>query len=277
MFSNFFRGKKLSKHVKEVDKHFTALNNRYLKCYGDIIEASRTENPQEMLSYLAQNSGMKAGMKLLDAGCGVCGPARYFASHFDVSIDAVTATKLQSEIAIRKNAEAKLDSKISVKHGDFHQLSQLYPANTYDLVYFFESFCHSYDIRIVMDEVKKVLKRGGSIYMKDWFLADRLKKRDPKLYETVKRRINEFYSFNFIDGINEPDSVRNYLTSHGFDVEFIRTPGYEKGNYELTALFHGHNDFLGNNDVYQNNYLVGEINDVFDVIEIFELKAVKQG
>ena len=53
-----------------MDKHFTALNNRYLNVYGDIIEASRTHDPNEMLAYLASSIGIKNGMKILDAGCG---------------------------------------------------------------------------------------------------------------------------------------------------------------------------------------------------------------
>ncbi|MDB5281426.1 MAG: Methyltransferase type 11 [Bacteroidota bacterium] len=273
---NFFKNIKIRKHVTTVDKHFTVLNNRYLNVYGDVIEASRTKDPGEMLAYLANGAGIKNGMKLLDAGCGVCGPARYFASHFDVTIEAVTATKLQAEIAEQRNKEANLDKRIKVKHGDFHFLSDYYPANSFDIVYFFESFCHSYDIQRVMDEVHKVLKPGGAIYMKDWFLAERLKNKNTELYAHTKRRINEFYSFNFKDGINELKSVEDYLTSHGFKVEFGRTPGYEKGDYELTALFHGNNDIYGPNNEYQENNLVGQINDVFDVIEIFELKAVKK-
>lgn len=273
---DFFTNRKLKSHVGSVDKHFTALNNRYLNVYGDVIEASRTSDPKEMLAYLAASAGIKSGMKLLDAGCGVCGPARYFASNFDVKIEAVTATKVQAEIAQQKNKEAHLQDKIKVMHGDFHFLSKQFEANTYDVVYFLESFCHSYDIRKVADEVYKVLKPGGVIYMKDWFLVERLKKRDAQLYELVKRRINEFYSFNFKDGINELESVKKYLEQHGFEVEFGKTPAYEKGDYELTALFHGHNDTYGPNTEYAENTLGGEINDVFDVIEIFELKARKK-
>ena len=265
----------LIKHVSEVDRHFSTLNNRYLTVYGDVIEASRTADPAELLAYLAAQAGIGDGMKLIDAGCGVCGPARYFASKFDVTIQGITATRLQHEIAEVKNREAQLDARIEVLCGDFHLLSKYYPAESYDIVYFFESFCHSFDVRRVMKEVHAVLKKGGCIYMKDWFLADRLKKKDSVKYENVKRRINEFYSFNFKDGINELQSVMDYLNGNGFQVEFGRTPTYETGNYELTALFHGNNDVYGPNNEYQDNDLIGDIQDVFDVIEIFELKARK--
>src|ERR1051325_792971 len=145
--------RELIEHVSTVDKHFSTLNNRYLTVYGGVIEASRTTDTKEMLAYLASNAGIKDGMKLLDAGCGVCGPARYFASKFDIHIDAITATRLQHTIAEQKNKDAELDSKISVICGDFHILSNFYPANSYDLVYFFESFCHAFDYHKVLKEV----------------------------------------------------------------------------------------------------------------------------
>ncbi len=267
--------KELHEHVRTVDKHFTVLNNRYLNVYGDVIEASRTSDPGEMLAYLATNAGIEDGMTLLDAGCGVCGPARFFASKFNVQIDAITATRIQSEIAAQKNKEGGLDSRIKVFCGDFHQLPEYYPANSYDVVYFFESFCHSYDIHKVIEGVRTVLKPGGTLYLKDWFLAERLKAKDPQKHMNVMRRINEFYSFNFKDGINELSAVTAYLNANGFHVEFGRTPGYEKGDYELTALFHGNHEIYGPNNEYQDNNLSGDIQDVFDVIEIFELKAVK--
>jgi cyclopropane fatty-acyl-phospholipid synthase-like methyltransferase len=272
----FFSDRKLKRHVGSVDKHFTALNKRYLNVYGDVIEASRTKDPKELLAYLAESAGMKDGMKLLDAGCGVCGPARFFAARYDVAIDAITATSVQAEIAEQKNREENLSSRIKVMRGDFHFLTSYFQEGSYDIVYFLESLCHSYDIHKVIDQVYKVLKPGGVVYMKDWFLVDRLKNRDKALYAMVKRRINEFYSFNFKDGINELEEVRKYMGLRGFEVAFAKTPAYEKGDYELTALFHGHNETYGPNTDYAENTLGGEIGDVFDVIEIFELKAVKK-
>jgi sterol 24-C-methyltransferase len=162
----------------------SALNNRYLTVYGDVIEASRTFDPNEMLAYLAANAGIRDGMRLIDAGCGVCGPARYFASKFDIHIDAITATRLQHTIAEQRNKEAGLDSKITAICGDFHILSKFYPSESYDLVYFFESFCHAFDYHRVIKEVCKVLKPGGHVYMKDWFLSDRLKKEIPQTMRT---------------------------------------------------------------------------------------------
>lgn len=265
----------LIEHVSTVDKHFSTLNRRYLTVYGDVIEASRTPDPRQMLEYLALHSGMKDGMRIIDAGSGVCGPARYFASRFNVHIDAITATRLQHTIAEQKNKEAGLDAKITCVCGDFHVLSRFFPPATYDLVYFFESFCHAFDYHQVIHEVHKVLKRGGHVYMKDWFLADRLRKRNPARYENVKRRINEFYSFNFKDGVNELHSITKFMNASGFWVEFARTPGYESGDYELTSIFHGDHQELGPNTEYQHNDLSGDIRDVFDVIEIFELKAMK--
>lgn len=276
MLQKLFKGFYLKRHSKSVEEHYHVLNDRYIKAYGDIIEASRTENPEVMLDYLGKSMGLKDGQKVLDAGCGICGPARYFAGHYNIAVEAMTVSPKHVEVAKEWNKEFKGPGSINVQVADFHFLSDTYPANAFDVAYFLESFCHSYDPLKVIDETKKVLKPGGAIYLKEWFLSERMKQKDPVKYKDMLQRINNFYRFNLQDGISEAPSIAKALEERGFKVEFCRVPAYETGNYELTAIFHGHNDILGPNDYYKDNWLGGELPEVFDVIEIFEIKAVKQ-
>jgi len=51
----------------------------------------RTNNVYDYLDYTIQNAELKDGQKILDAGCGVGGPAYYFASKLNVVVDGITS------------------------------------------------------------------------------------------------------------------------------------------------------------------------------------------
>ena len=276
MLSEFINKWRIRRHSRMTAEHYRILHNRYCRAYGDIIEASRTQNPEVMLQYLMASMGLRDGMSVLDAGCGTCGPSRYFAERVNLTIKAITLSNAQLNDALRINKTIPHGSRIEAMIGDFHFLDHLVQPASLDLVFFLESFCHSYSPETVIHQSHKALKKGGVIYLKDWFLSEQMKLKDSRKYADMRQRINHFYCFNLQEGFNEISSVVKLLTDSGFEVEFCQVPGYETNNYELTAFFHGHNDTLGPNDFYRDNYLGGELEEVFQVIEIAEIKAIKK-
>ncbi len=82
---------------------------KFLAVYGDIIQAFRTLNITDYLSYTIKSAGILPGMKVLDAGCGVCGPAIYFAENIlDIQIDACTISDVQFNMAKKITLNAKM-------------------------------------------------------------------------------------------------------------------------------------------------------------------------
>src|SRR5689334_6724984 len=65
-------------HSKRVGEFYDQQHDAFLKVYGDTIQAFRTTDITKLLEYQARSMGLKNGMKILDAGCGICGPAIYF-------------------------------------------------------------------------------------------------------------------------------------------------------------------------------------------------------
>ncbi|MCZ8284950.1 MAG: methyltransferase domain-containing protein, partial [Bacteroidia bacterium] len=123
-----------------------------------------------LLDYQIDVIGLKSGITALDAGCGVCGPAVYFAQKTGCRIEAITISGVQAEKAREHIAKQGAGDRVNVREGDYHTLEQYYPENSMDAVYFLESFGHAKSHEQALDSAWKVLKPGGVIYIKDLFI-----------------------------------------------------------------------------------------------------------
>ena len=102
-FLNRFKLKKTKdEHPKNVGDFYNNNHSAFIKVYGEIIQAFRTNNLDNILDYQIESIGLKPHQHVLDAGCGVCGPARYFVKKIGCQIDAVTVSSTQLEFAKQK-------------------------------------------------------------------------------------------------------------------------------------------------------------------------------
>jgi sterol 24-C-methyltransferase len=69
--------------------------------------------------YLAMKIGIQAGMKVLDVGCGVGGPAREIAKFTDAHITGLNNNDYQIERATRYAAKEGLSNQLKFVKGDF--------------------------------------------------------------------------------------------------------------------------------------------------------------
>jgi len=138
---------------------------------GYLVAGAAEPSARESNELLAGAAGISLRDTVLDAGCGVCGPAIDIARHIEgVRIAGVTISPEQAATATDLIRTAGLSSAISVAVADFHQLP--FPGSLFDVAYFFESAGYSYDPRALFAEVWRVLRPGGSVYVKDVFLRD---------------------------------------------------------------------------------------------------------
>lgn len=82
--------------------------------------------------YLAHQAGITAGMRVLDVGCGVGGPAREIARFTDANITGITLNDFQVSRARQKTARAGLSDKVNFVQGDFMKLSEQFGENSFD-------------------------------------------------------------------------------------------------------------------------------------------------
>lgn len=154
--------------VTDVQEHYETFNEIYQEAYGDTLQAYGPSDTKKMLAFQSEFARLDDGMRVLDAGCGICGPSIYFAKTKNVIIDALTISTKQKESAERLIAQNSLTDRITVKVGDFHYLPELYEPNTFDRVFFLESICHSRSFYEVLRGAHHVLKKDGILFIKDY-------------------------------------------------------------------------------------------------------------
>lgn len=126
------------------------------------------EVPEHSVVVLAERAGLRDGDRVLDAGCGVAGPATIIAHHFPaVVVDCVTNSYRQAAIARRRIVEVGLEDRVRVHLADYQILP--FRSARFDKVLFLESTGYATDLVATYREAHRVLEPGGSVYVKDVF------------------------------------------------------------------------------------------------------------
>src|SRR5262245_18114739 len=69
-----------------VGQFYAETTDKFLQVYGEVIHAFRSMDVTKLLDYQIESIGFTAGQHVFDAGCGVCGPATYFAKNAGVTV-----------------------------------------------------------------------------------------------------------------------------------------------------------------------------------------------
>lgn len=113
--------------------------------------------------YLSAQMGLKPGMRVLDVGCGVGGPAREIARFSGAEVIGVNNNQFQVNIAKKLTAKAGLSNQVDFVKGDFMGLSELFGEGSFDAVYAIEATVHAPNFEGIYGEIQKVLKPGGTV------------------------------------------------------------------------------------------------------------------
>lgn len=239
----FFSKKEvIQKHrVSDVGDFYNQYNDKFLQVYGDIIQAFRTQDVSILLDYQIDAMQLKENMTILDAGCGVCGPATYFSQKTGVKVHAITISDEQVKKAQDNITAKNLQEKVIVKKGDYHQMSTVFPNEAYDVVYFLESFGHSPYHEKAMDSAWDVLKPGGLLYIKDLFKRLPLvPEHGPKIDFEIQK-INEAYRYNVAD----LNAILNHARSKGFIVAAVKTIDLKMDEFENLMISNEFQELTG--------------------------------
>ncbi len=204
--------------LADVVEHYEKFTPIYHEVYGEVFQAGRPHVIEELLAHEMNSMKLTDGQRLLDAGCGVGGPSIWFAQQRQVTIEAITISPTQLGLAREAVAKAGLSNRITVQIGDFHRLEELFPADTFDGVFFLESICHAESYRRVLASAKKVLRPGGFVYIKDY--TERDFRDEPVKNARAKeflRKVYEEYRFTMV----QRNEMLSLLGSLGYRVEMV--------------------------------------------------------
>ena len=255
---------KASVNKHDVARFYNAQNENFLKVYGSVIQAFRTKDISVLLNRQINSMGLSPGMTLLDAGCGVCGPAIYFAQNAKVKIEAISISGVQVEKAKAAIEQVGLTEQVNVKEGDFHELENYYPKNHFDLVYFLESFGHAHDHFKVLDSAWNVLKPGGSLFLKDLFIKKALFKGMADGIASEIKNINTAYHYN----VAELNSILDHCRKKGFILASLNLIDIPLEEFENLTISNDFQNLTGINKI-------DNLREYVFPVDFFELKLIK--
>jgi ubiquinone/menaquinone biosynthesis C-methylase UbiE len=185
----------------KVEKYYDKWTIHYLNSgYGNVIQAHRPTNVEDLHEYTAKNAGMKDGMKILDVGCGVCGPTIYFAENFDVQLTGFAISEEHIRYSKKSIAEKNLHEKIKLVKGEFHNLHKYFENEEFDLIIMLEAYGHAANQNKLLRSAEKILKKNGHIYIKEYFQKEITGswERKRKMKRAI-RNMNRIYAYNLPD------------------------------------------------------------------------------
>ncbi|KAH7358675.1 sterol 24-C-methyltransferase [Plectosphaerella cucumerina] len=120
--------------------------------------------------YLAHCINIQEGMKVLDVGCGVGGPAREIAKFTGAHITGLNNNDYQIDRATHYAKKEGLAHQLDFVKGDFMQMS--FADNTFDAVYAIEATVHAPTLEGIYSEIYRVLKPGGVFGVYEWLMTE---------------------------------------------------------------------------------------------------------
>ncbi|KAJ9668081.1 Delta(24)-sterol C-methyltransferase [Coniosporium apollinis] len=163
--------------------------------------------------YLAHVMGIKEGMRVLDVGCGVGGPAREIVKFTGCNTIGLNNNDYQIERATRYAEKEGLAHKLSFTKGDFMQMK--FPESSFDAIYAIEATVHAPSLEGIYSQIFRVLKPGGVFGVYEWLMTDAYDNSNPH-HREIRLGIEQG------DGISNMEKIEvalRAMKAAGFELE----------------------------------------------------------
>ncbi|WP_421898400.1 SAM-dependent methyltransferase [Marinoscillum sp.] len=227
-------------HAMAVGEFYDKHHQDFLEVYGELIQAFRTGDIEEILDYELKSIDISPEMKVLDAGCGVGRPALHFAQKSGAQIEAISISQRQVDHAHRLKSKFSTEN-VSFTKLDYHSIQEHFGNDQFDRVYFLESFGHSTKKRQLLKGVWDVLKPGGEVYIKDLFCRVTDNRKDQKVINREIAKINQQYHYEVSDLTQLLDMVRKI----GFVLKLVKTIDIKLESFENLTISNKFQELTG--------------------------------
>lgn len=139
--------------------------------YWDDTTRSHGEALLAMNRVLADMVDVRAGDRVLDAGCGVGGSAIWLAAQRGVEVVGITPVASQVARAREYARRRGVDGLVSFEQQDY--LDTPYPEASFDVVWAQESVAHTEHKDAFLAEAYRLLRPGGRLVVVDFFRTRR--------------------------------------------------------------------------------------------------------
>ncbi|KAF9467809.1 delta-sterol C-methyltransferase [Collybia nuda] len=214
--------KRLNSYTDVVNGYYDGATELYEYGWSQSFHFSRFYKGEAFLAslarhehYLAAQMQLRPGMRVLDVGCGVGGPARQIATFSDVNIVGLNNNDFQIQRARKYTLKAGLENQVTFVKGDFMKLSEQFGEGYFDAVYAIEATVHAPTWEGVYGEIFKVLKPGGVFGVYEWCMTDDWDSTNPE----HKALAHQIELGNGIPEMRPLHLAREALKQVGFEIE----------------------------------------------------------
>ena len=225
-----------------VGAFYDTQHEAFIEVYGAVIQAFRTKKIDSLLNYELQSIGLRAEEVVLDAGCGVCGPAIYFSRRVPCLIHAITISERQYKQANRV-LQTEEQQRVRLYLGDFHYPTKYFKREMFDRIYFLESFGHSSEKKQLLAACWEVLKPGGVLYIKDLFRRIAPPGLSQQRIDALISSINASYCYE----VSELTSVLHTARQLGYILQFVKAFDISPDQFEDLSISNHFQDLTGVN------------------------------
>ncbi|PVH94278.1 S-adenosyl-L-methionine-dependent methyltransferase [Periconia macrospinosa] len=233
---------------QRLQKHYDMSAEQFLKVWGEHIHQGYFKSPTDtneqaqinQVNQLIESSGITAGSRVLDVGCGIGGTARYLAREQGCKVTAITNSRRQVEMARELTVIAGVEKGSSspprpptLDNTDFVLLPPSAPSTsisagagavrvlnldiekmrehfsetlgeTFDCIWFSEVIFHLHTRQLCFDSAFALLEPGGCLIIADMFAA-----QDPA--SSSKRALKELQSISRNHLCPQLSTVNEYM------------------------------------------------------------------
>ena len=159
--------------------HYDRLSVFYRAFWGEHIhhgywedgqQLSAKEAQEQLVQLLARRASIPTGARVLDVGTGVGGSARWLACELGCTVDGITLSPVQAEMAVERARKEGLDDHTRFWVHDAHDLDAL--AAEYDAVWVIECSEHLADKSAFLASAARRLRPGGVLALCTWLRGD---------------------------------------------------------------------------------------------------------
>lgn len=128
------------------------------------------EGARDHVRAAARLLGIQPGDRILDIGCGICGPARLLVDEFSARVHGISTAELMLETASRLNShDPDHAERIEVS---YHDCQDPYDLGDFDSAWSMNMLYHVSDKEAMLRHAFDALRPDGRMMVEDWMLTD---------------------------------------------------------------------------------------------------------
>ncbi len=139
--------------------------------YYDGAHETYPEASLNMNRVLADRAGLRRGMRVLDAGCGIGGSSVWLAKHRECFCVGITLSAKQCALAQSLAKASGVSDKATFLVEDYTRTQ--FPNGNFDVVWAVESVCYAPQKITFLKEAYRLLRPAGTLIIADGFRAKR--------------------------------------------------------------------------------------------------------